>query len=169
MQNFNTYANYAGLTAFYRHWKSSISDHFYTTYINEIGTAASGLTGHHGYTSEGTQCLLYTRQVAGTVPLYRYWKSTVNDHFYTTTSSEIGTTTPGVTGQHGYISEGIAGYCFPSAVAGTVPLYRYWKDNVSDHFYTTNAAEIGTTTNGHVGQHGYCSEGVVCYVIPYYG
>ena len=48
-------------------------------------------------------------------------------------------------------------------------LYRYWKRSVSDHFYTTNAAEIGTTIAGQVGQHGYSSEGVACYVIPYYG
>ena len=160
---------YAGLTAFYRYWKSSVSDHFYTTNINEIGTAAAGVTGRYGYVSEGTQCLLYSRQVTGSVPLYRYWKAIIGDHFYTTNSQEIGTTTPGTTGQHGYISEGIAGYCFSHAVAGTVPLYRYWKGIVGDHFYTTNAAEIGTTTPGQVGRHGYQSEGVACHVIPYYG
>ena len=89
--------------------------------------------------------------MAGVVPLYHYWRSAVSNHFYTTFSSEIGITTPGVTGHHGYISEGITGYCFPSAVAGTVPVYHYWKGSVSDHFYTTNAAEIGTTTNEHAG------------------
>ena len=157
----------SGSTSLYRYWKPSVSDHFYTTNIHEIGTAAEGTTGHHGYVSEGTQCLLYTSQVEETVPLYRYWRSAVSDHFYTTSSQEIGTTTPGVTGRHGYVSEGITGYCFPHAVAGTVPLYRYWKGSVSDHFYTTNAAEIGTTVSGQVGRHGYHSEGVVCYVIPY--
>ena len=93
----------------------------------------------------------------------------MSDHFYTTNAAEIGTTTPGSTGQYGYVSEGIAGYCFPSAAAGTVPLYRYWKGSVSDHFYTTNAAEIGTTKSGQAGNYGYVSEGVACYVIPYYG
>ena len=171
MQNFMLFFM-SGLTSLYRYWKSSVNDHFYTTNIHEIGTAALGITGHHGYVSEGTQCLLYTRQVAGTVPLYRYWRPAVSDHLYTTSSQEIGTTTPGVTGRHGYISEGITGYCFPHAVAGTVPLYRYWKpgsDTVNDHLYTTNAAEIGTTTPGQVGKFGYYSEGVACYLIPYYG
>ena len=69
----------------------------------------------------------------------------------------------------GYISEGIAGYCFPDAVAGMVPLYRYWKGSVRDHLYTTNAAEIGTMTCGQVGNYRYRSEGVACYVIPYNG
>jgi hypothetical protein len=73
-----------------------------------------------------------------------------------------------VTGQHGYTSEGITGYCFPTGIPGTVPLYRYWKSSVADHFYTTDAAEIGTTTPGVEGNYGYTSEGVVCFVIPYY-
>ena len=157
------------MKALYRYWKLSISDHFYTTNIYEIGTRSRGHRGHHGYISEGTQCLLYTRQVRGTVPLYRYWKADVGDHFYTTNRHEIGTTTPGRAGRHGYVSEGITGYCFPHAVAGTVPLYRYWQLRHSDHFYTTDAREIGTTTPGHVGRHSYKSEGVVCYVIPNYG
>ena len=159
---------HSGLTALYRYWKPAISDHFYTTNIAEIGTSASGLVGHHGYTSEGIQCLLYTSQVPGTVPLYRYWNG-ANDHLYTTNANEIGTTTPGVLGNHGHTSEGIAGYCFPHARPGTIPLYRYWKGAGADHFYTTSSAEIGTTIQGQVGNHGYSSEGVACYVIAHYG
>ena len=49
------------------------------------------------------------------------------------------------------------------------PSIATFKIKGTDHFYTTNAAEIGTTTAGQVGQHGYLSEGVACYVIPYYG
>jgi hypothetical protein len=41
-----------------------------------------------------------------------------------------------------------------------VPLYRYWHGGVSDHFYTTSAAEIGTTSYGAVGRHGYVYEGI---------
>jgi hypothetical protein len=156
----------AGLTAFYRYWKPSVNDHLYTTNIFEFGTATPGQLGHHGYVSEGIECLIYSRQVRGTVPLHRYWRPRVtsNDHFYTIDPDEVGTTT-----LNGYISEGVAGYCFPRAIAGAVPLYRYWKFSVRDHFYTTNAAEIGTTTPGVVGNHGYRSEGVACHVIPYNG
>ena len=160
----------SALTSLYRYWKGSIVDHFYTTNIHEIGTAAGGITGHHGYVSEGTQCLLYTRQVAGSIPLYRYWKSSVGDHLYTTAAHEIGTTTPGAKGNFDYIGEGITGYCFPQAIPGAIPLYRYWKPgSASDHFYTTSSAEIGTTVPGQEGKHGYFYEGVVCFVIPYYG
>lgn len=47
----------------------------------------------------------------------------------------------------------------------TEPLYRYWQREVSDHFYTTNELEIGTTTPGEV-KNGYKSEGIAgyCYI-----
>jgi hypothetical protein len=42
--------------------------------------------------------------------------------------------------------------------AGTVPLYRYWNSNISDHFYTTNWADLGTS------KFGYKFEETQCYV-----
>ena len=92
---------------------------------------------------------------------------TGKDHFYTTNPNEVGTTTPGHVGRAGYKSEGIAGYCFPEkdTIPGTVPLYRYWKASVMDHFYTTNPNEIGTTTWGQTGNHGYVSQGIICYIV----
>ena len=150
------------IAPFYRYWNGR--DHFYTTNINEIGTATPGQAGNHGYTSEGTQCVIRRGQVSGSIPLYRYWNG--NDHFYTTNANEIGVTTPGAKGNHGYTSEGTAGYCFPSQVQNTIPLYRYYRPSGGDHFYTTNANEIGTTTRGQTGNHGYRSEGIQCYVHP---
>ena len=141
-----------------------MSDHFYTQNPSEIGTVIPGQVGKYGYKSEGIACNLFTSRVLGSVPLYRYWKGSVSDHFYTTNAGEIGTTTPGQTGKYGYVSEGVSGYCFPHPFFETVPLYRYWRASVSDHFYTTNPDEIGTTTPGQVGKYGYKSEGVACHV-----
>ena len=156
-------------TPFYRYYKpGGHSDHFYTTNANEIGTTTKGQKGNHGYTSEGVQCYIYRTKVHGSVPLYRYWKGGVSDHFYTTNVNEIGTSTKNQVGRYGYVSEGIAGYCMPYQVHGTVPLYRYWNSKKVDHFYTTDSNEIGTTTPGKVGNHGYVSEGIQCYVPPYY-
>ena len=156
--------NFTGsATPFYRYWNGR--NHFYTTYADEIGTTTKGERGNHGYTSEGTQCQIFISQVPGSKPLYRYQNG--QNHFYTQDSSEIGTAKTGVKGKHGYISEGIAGYCFPSKYPGTVPLYRYYGNE--DHFYTTDAKEIGTVVPGAKGRHGYKSEGIVCYVIPAQG
>ena len=154
------------MVPFYRYWKLEVSDHFYTINPHEIGTTMSGERGRHGYRSEGIQSCIYELQVEGSVPLYRYWKSSASDHFYTTSNEEIGTTTHGQVGRHGYASEGIAGYCYPTQKEGTVPMYRYWNQHNHDHFYTTNIHEIGTVTAKEVGRDGYISEGVVCYVPP---
>ncbi len=50
----------------------------------------------------------------------------------------------------------------------SVPLYRYYAGHPkSDHFYTTDASEIGTTTKAQTGNDGYVYEGVECYVYPF--
>eukprot|EP01083_Nonionella_stella_P121267 364276_1 len=155
---------------FYRYWNSKSTDHFYTTNAKEIGTTTKGKVGRHGYQSEGVAGRLARKGETGTnlVNLYRYWNSQTKDHFYTTDAKEIDTTTVGTTGKYGYKSEGVAGKCFTdkNARPNLIPLYRYWKGSVGDHFYTTNAKEIGTTTAGKVGKHGYKSEGIQCYIYP---
>ena len=120
--------------------------------------------GSKGWIYQGIVCNLLLHHYPGSVPLYRYWNS--RDHFYTTNPNEIGTTIPGKTGRHGYISEGITGYCYSRHVAGSIPLRRYYQGAVQDHFYTTNPDEIGTYKIGQVGRHGFKDEGVACYVLP---
>jgi hypothetical protein len=148
----------------YRYWSPATNDHLYTTNAGEIGTTTPGQTGNHGYTSEGVGFYIFAHQHAGLVPVYRYWQGDTHDHLYTANAGEIGTTTPGQTGNHGYKFEGILGYVSPNPFHGGVPIHRYWKDDTHDHFYTTNEGEIGTTTPGHSGNHGYKSEGAIGYV-----
>ena len=152
-------------TPLYRYWQANGSDHFYTINPDEIGITTPGKVGKFGYTSEGIQCLIYRFQVKNSVPLYRYWRSDLSDHLYTTHAGEMGTTTPGRTGKNDYVSEGIAGFCMPEQTADTIPLYRYYGGMVVDHFYTTSIFEIGTATPGEVGALGYKSEGIQCYVL----
>ncbi len=45
--------------------------------------------------------------------------------------------------------------------AGTVPLYRYWNPNVTDHYYTANFGELGWAASGW--EFSY----IECYVYPY--
>ena len=120
--------------------------------------------GKNGWKYEGIACKLLVYQYPGSLPLYRYWNG--KDHFYTTNPNEIGTTVPGVTGKHGYKSEGVTGYCYRHHRTGTIPFHRYWRGSAVNHFYTVNLNEIGTHAKGQVGQHGYKNEGVACYVFP---
>ena len=98
------------------------------------------------------------RQLHGSVPLYCYFNG--REHLYATNANEIGTTTVRVLGKHGYRSEGVAGYCYPTQAHYTIPLYRYWNPSIGDHLYTTNSLEIGFH---HRSWH---YEGIQCYVIP---
>eukprot|EP01084_Bolivina_argentea_P161127 280513_1 len=99
---------------FYRYWKGSSADHFYTTNEEEIGTTTAGETGKYEYQSEGMVGRLAEDDATGpkVVNLYRYWNAGISDHFYTTNVDEIGTITSGETGQYGYQSEGISCYIF---------------------------------------------------------
>jgi len=142
----------------HRYWNAGITDHFYTVDPNEIGA------GKHGYVGEGVAFHVFSHHHHGLVPVYRYNKA--GDHFYTANAAEIGTTHPGQAGHHGYTCEGVLGYVSPTAFHGGIPVYRYYKEDSSagDHFYTSNAAEIGTTHEGQVGNHGYKCEGILGYV-----
>jgi len=135
---------------FYRYYHSGIVDHFYERNWNALGT------GKYGWAYQGVACNIYPSQVPGTIPLYRYWGN--NNHFYTTNINEIGTGTPGTVGNHGYKSEGVAGYCYSSDQgSGTVPLYRFFHFERIDHFYTTSKSE-GDAAEG------WTYEGIQCYV-----
>ena len=86
------------------------------------------------------------------MPLYRYWNSTLGDHFFTTDYSELGA------GKFGWVFEGPGGYVHDQPGPGLVPLYRYWNSHGRDHFYTTNFNELGT------GSFGWVYEKIQCYV-----
>jgi Fe2+ or Zn2+ uptake regulation protein len=149
----------------HRYYHGGHHDHFYTTNAGEIGTTTPQAVGNHGYTFESTPFFIFTHHHSGLVPVYRYFHEGNHDHFYTSNAGEIGTTTAGQTGNHGYKSEGVLGYVAPQEFYGSLPLYRYYQEQHHDHFYTTNAAEIGTTHPGHTGNHGYKFEGIVGYVV----
>ena len=152
----------------FRYFNGAVSDHFYTRNAAEIGTTVNGTMGRFGYKSEGTagKCLIEKDAAGKAVPLYRYWNPGNKDHFYTTNANEIGKIIPGQVGKFGYTSEGITCWVYRNAndYPGIVPLYRYWRAASSDHFYTTNAGEIGVTEANKVGKFGYTSEGIAGYI-----
>jgi len=150
--------------AVYRYHNENTHDHLYTTNQGEIGTVHSGAVGHHGYKSEGIGFYIFNSHHHGLVPLYRYWNNGATDHLYSSNPGEIGVTQSGQSGASGYVCEGVLGYVSPVEFFGSIPIYRYWNGATSDHFYTTNAGEIGTTHPGHAGNHGYTCEGIVGYV-----
>ena len=109
-------------------------DRFYTTNFGELGYGGSG-----GWVYEGVQCHVYSSQVSGTIPLYRYSSPSLGLHFYTTQNVNLN----GI----GYHLEGIQCYVYGNSICyadpSITPLFRYYNTWNNSHFYTTNWRELG--------------------------
>ena len=87
------------------------------------------------------------------VPVYRFYFSPAQTHFYSTN--------PQIPG-NGWQGEGIAFYVSPVALPYAVPLFSLYKASLLDHFYTIGpqaASEAHTL-------HQYADQGVLGYVLP---
>ncbi len=73
------------------------------------------------------------------VPVYRFWSPRYRGHFFTINVAERNHIIANL--WYDWNDEGVAYYAFPDAVAGTVPLYRFWSDRYKHHFYTTSLSE----------------------------
>jgi hypothetical protein len=114
----------------YRSWNGK--DHFYTTVKTEYDRLPKK------YAREGIQGYILSEADNDHVPLYRMYKGSIDDHFYTTSETEKNITVS----SYGYTYEGIAGYVRTTKVPNHVPLYRAWNPGICDHFYTTSMQEI---------------------------
>ena len=61
-----------------------------------------------------------------------------------------------------YYYDGVAGYLYPDASCGGIPLYRsYNPAPIYDHFFTNSAAEEDAATAG-----GWIKEGIAGWIVP---
>jgi hypothetical protein len=75
----------------------------------------------------------------GASPIYRFWSNTYMHHFYTISESDkdfVIATWPDI-----WTYEGPVFYAYPTQVAGTSPVYRFWSDTYMGHFYTISESE----------------------------
>lgn len=141
----------------YRLYSDGTKEHLYTTDTNEY----SVLPGR-GWLAEGAIYKLF--QGAGSLsgvdagPYYRLYNPLSHQHHWTTDLNEYN-----VLGSWGWTKEGVDGYILPTAVAGSVPLYRLYLYAFGGlHLWTIDANEknVLSTSNGWV------DEGVAGYVVP---
>lgn len=82
----------------------------------------------------------YTTETVFKSPVFRFWGSEYNGHFYTGSTSERNTVIssyPAKTWQY----EFTAYDAFPSAVTNSTPMYRFWSNAYKAHFYTATTGE----------------------------
>lgn len=130
------------------------TDNFYTILYSDFQIALK----NHGYANTGVPFKV-SRTNQLTVPFKRYFKGAPQiEHFYSHLPTEGQTVF-----DLGYVFERDEGHVFPTALPGTVGLYRLAKYNGANgdlqHVYTTSVAE----SNTYQGQ-GWASDGVKGFV-----
>ena len=128
-------------TAVYRFWSNDFRGHFYTTSVSERDSIIANYPDST-WSYEGAAYGAFDTQVAGTVPLYRFWSARYRGHFFTTDAGERDTVIATYDDETWHF-EGIAFYVYPSttANAGTRTVARFWSDGFRHHFYTADATE----------------------------
>lgn len=123
----------------YRMYKSGNQNTFFTTSLAEakyyIDKYRYGFDNAETYYIQG---YVMQKQLPGTVPLYRLYKSGNQNTFFTTSLSEANYYIK----KHKYHFDNaetsyIQGYVFKSEEPGTVPLYRLYKSGNQNTFFTT--------------------------------
>jgi hypothetical protein len=125
----------------YRFWSAANSTHFYTSSESERDQIIRKYPTNI-WQYEGERYRAFTTQVAGTVPLYRFWSPTLQGHFFTASEAEKNHVVAAYDDSI-WTFEGVAYYVYPldSSVPSTKVVSRFWSPDNSHHFYTADAGE----------------------------
>jgi len=124
----------------HRFWSPNMRGHFYTIDEAEKQKLIDNFAGIWIY--EGIAYRTLAEQTnPNAVPVYRFWSTALNGHFYTIDEEErnkLITQFPDV-----WTYEGPVFYAFPEGLqpGDTSPVYRFWSESLGHHFYTIDEAE----------------------------
>jgi hypothetical protein len=147
----------------YRFWSPVLSSHFYTIDEAERDKLINEYPGVWIYEDVAYRAL--TDQTnPNAVAVWRFWSGVLNSHFYTIDETErdkLINEFPDV-----WTFEGPAFYAFPEGLqpVDTYPVYRFWSDTLSHHFYTMDEAEKQKLIDTYSAVWTY--EGIAWYAYP---
>ncbi|KWT76033.1 S8 family serine peptidase [Candidatus Magnetominusculus xianensis] len=127
----------------YRFYRNDIGSHFYTISQSEKDKVINNLSNSYSY--EGPAYYAFTTQVAGTSPVYRFYRKDVGSHFYTIDQSEKDKVMNELSNVYSY--EGPAYYAYETDTSCGSPLYRFYRKDVGSHFYTISESEKDKVIN----------------------
>ncbi len=149
------------LSEVYRFWSPVTESHFYTISKAERDKLIKGYWDV--WTFEGTAFkAAKTPFTSSLSPVYRFWSDVTQSHFYTISETEKNKLLREYKKIWTY--EGIGFYAYPKGRQpyGARPVYRFWSDVKTAHFYTISESERDRFLKDHRGV--YIYEGIAFYV-----
>jgi parallel beta-helix repeat protein len=123
----------------YRFWSSTKKGHFFTISEDERnGLVSASVSDEWRYESVAYDA--FTSQVAGTIPLYRFYSAQFAGHFYTTSVAERDQVIRDYPDEV-WLYENVGYYVYPVQALNSRGVVRFWNAGSRHHFYTANAAE----------------------------
>jgi hypothetical protein len=153
----------AALQEVYRFWSPVYESHFYT--MDELEKEKLLVNYPRVWTYEGVVYYAYPdNSDPACRPVHRFWSPRLSKHFYTISDQEKNTLLDQYASTWTY--EGVAFYAYPEGQqpAWTLPVYRFWSDSKSAHFYTMEEAEKNAVLNEYGDIWTY--EGIAWYANP---
>ncbi len=140
----------------YRYYNPRTKHHFLTTSKKE----GDNIVKNAGYKYEGLAGYLYANAQnnagSSTHPVYRLYKASNDDHFYTTNESE-----KSFLMTQGYSFEGTMGWTSTDGGGEGVQFHRLYSVATGDHLYTIDNNEVARAI-----QAGYAEESPLGYINP---
>jgi predicted outer membrane repeat protein len=129
-----------GLGPVYRFWSPVTGRHFYTIKKSERDKLVDKLS--YFWQLEGVAYYAFYQAVEeNLLPVHRFWSAKLGAHFWTISEDERQKTASKFGDTWTY--EGIAFYAYPQGrqPLGTMPVYRFWSNQLGSHFYTLDEDE----------------------------
>jgi subtilisin family serine protease len=128
----------------FRFWSDTYQSHFYTLSVAERNFVDAAYPDNV-WRYEGPVFGAFANPVAGSIPVYRFWSSSYNAHFYTASENEKNHVIAAYP-DNVWKYESIAYYAYPAARTGsdTQLMARFWSPTYVNHFFTASAGEAAS-------------------------
>lgn len=121
----------------YRFWGDGRKAHFFSGNDSE---ASHIRQNDNSWSYEGLAYRIPDSSIPESVPLFRFWSPNFNKHFFTVSETERDDL---IANDPNWKYEGVAYHVYhPDFVdPNVIPVYRFWSDTYSGHFYTASQPE----------------------------
>jgi hypothetical protein len=150
-------------TTVYRFWSPTNKRHFYTINPKEKQKLIDRYSDVWTYEGPAYNACA-TEYHAGLLPVYRFWSSGSQTHFYTISESEKNKLIQRYADVWTFEGMAFRAYVPGTQPPGCAPVYRFWNAGSGTHFYTINESEKNKLLTRYADVYAY--EGIAFYAYP---